>query len=166
MAFRLPFRNSEHLETRELLQVGYRYAFSLTNHQADAEDLVQQAALKLQRAYGGIKGKSLLFKTIRNLFYDQLRRSRIVRFESIDEVPEPSFISESGTQVDLDALLGRLNDTEREIIYLHYVEGHTAAEIGELLERSRNTVLSQIRRTREKLQKFVEPDSNDQTSAL
>ncbi|MEM1294052.1 MAG: RNA polymerase sigma factor [Verrucomicrobiota bacterium] len=162
----MPFRTPDRQEQRELLQAGYRYAFSLTNHQADAEDLVQQAALKLQRAYGGIQAKNLLFTTIRNLFYDQLRRSRIVRFESIDEVPEPASDAESGTQMDLAELLGSLNDTEREVIYLHYVEGHSATEIGELLDRSRNTVLSQIRRTREKLQKLAESDSNQQSSAL
>jgi DNA-directed RNA polymerase specialized sigma24 family protein len=34
-------------DQRELLQAAFRYAFSLTHHQYDAEDLVQSAWLKL-----------------------------------------------------------------------------------------------------------------------
>ena len=33
----------------ELLQSGFRYALSLAHHHQDAEDLVQQAWLRLQR---------------------------------------------------------------------------------------------------------------------
>ncbi len=34
------------------VQAGYRYAFSLSHNRHDAEDLVQQAWLKLTRRYG------------------------------------------------------------------------------------------------------------------
>lgn len=36
-------------------------------------------------------------------------------------------------------------------VYLHYIEGYTAAEIGQLLGCSRNTVLSRLSRARDKL---------------
>lgn len=36
-------------------------------------------------------------------------------------------------------------------VYLHYIEGYTAAEIGQLLGCPRNTVLSRLSRAREKL---------------
>ena len=61
-------------QEKELLQAGYRYALSLTHHPHDAEDFVQTACLKLYSKKGRMKSKALLFKTIRNLFFDQQRR--------------------------------------------------------------------------------------------
>jgi len=56
----------------ELVQAGFRYALSIARHHQDAEDLVQQAWMKLIRAYGKVEGTPVLFKqceisfTIRN----------------------------------------------------------------------------------------------------
>lgn len=65
-------------EAEDLLQAGFRFALSLTHHTHDAEDLAQQAWLNLARRHGRVRGKGLLFQTIRNLFYDQYRRGKIV----------------------------------------------------------------------------------------
>jgi DNA-directed RNA polymerase specialized sigma24 family protein len=59
-------------DQRELLQAAFRYAFSLTHHQYDAEDLVQSAWLKLLSMKAKIPAKNLLFVTIRHLFFDDL----------------------------------------------------------------------------------------------
>ena len=58
----------------ETLQAAYRFALSLSRNPHDAEDLVQEACLKLCRRYGRIKTPSLMYTTIRHLFYDQYRR--------------------------------------------------------------------------------------------
>jgi len=144
----------------ELLQTGYRYGLSLTGRHHDAQDLVQQAAFRLYRRYGGIKNRSLLFTTIRNLFYDQLRRSQVVNFDSLDdeesrivEVPGATSVQGYG---DLETLLKQLEPAERELIFLHYVQGYTTREISKLVERNRNTVLSLLSRARKKLEVFLE----------
>lgn len=59
-----------------MLQAGFRFALSLTHHRHDAADLTQQSWLNLARRHGRVRNKSLLFSTIRNLFYDQYRRER------------------------------------------------------------------------------------------
>ena len=48
-------------------------------------------------------------------------------------------------------LLQKLPEKYRDVLYLHYYEQYTVDEIAELLDRSRNTVGSQLRRGREKL---------------
>lgn len=45
---------TEH-EERNMVQTGYRYALSLSQHHYDAEDLVQQAWMKCIYKYGKVK---------------------------------------------------------------------------------------------------------------
>ncbi len=136
-----------------LVQAGYRYALSLTHHHYDAEDLVQQAWMKCQHRYGGVKNRTLLYTTIRHLFYDQCRRGKIVVFESIDGHPEPQADHSQHTHAsaDLDVLLAGLRTEEREAIFLNAVEGYTAREIAEQTGSPRNTILSHLHRARHKL---------------
>ncbi len=55
---------------RELLQGGYRYALSLTHHHYEAEDLVQEAWLRVWRKYGECSTRALLLSAVRNRFVD------------------------------------------------------------------------------------------------
>lgn len=138
----------------ELLQGGFRYALSLTHHRQDAEDLTQEAWLNLCRRYGAARSRAALFTTIRNLFIDRCRRARVVGFDSLDASPEdPPAVATiaAGTRDDLDQLLGSLRPGEREVIFLHHIEGHTADEVGVLTRQPRGTVLSLLHRAFKKL---------------
>ena len=138
-----------------LVQAGYRYALALTHHHYDAEDLVQQAWLKLSHRYGRVRNRSMLYITIRRLFYDQCRRGKIVSFGPLDDSPEPLSPETTSSCDDLDVLLAGLRAEEREAIYLNAVEGYTAREIAEQTGLPRNTVLSLIHRARQKLARSV-----------
>jgi RNA polymerase sigma factor (sigma-70 family) len=144
----------------ELLQSGFRYALALTHHREEAEDLVQETWLNLCRRYGRVENRAVLFTSIRNLYIDQCRRRKLVHFDSLDdaeihEVPEIP-VDEPCVKGELAALLGQLKPGEREVIFLHYYQGHTAEEISQLKGQSRGTVLSLIHRTIAKLRKLGE----------
>lgn len=134
----------------ERLQSGYRYALALTHHPEDAEDLVHEAWLNLSRRYGRVESNAVLFTAVRNRFVDQCRRKKIVQFESLDdpETPDVPELAENqpGVQGDLDALLAILRPVEREALFLHYYEGRTAEEIGQMTSQPRGTVLSLLHR--------------------
>ncbi|WOO41381.1 RNA polymerase sigma factor [Rubellicoccus peritrichatus] len=146
-------------QSQEMIQAGYRYALALTHHHYDAEDLVQQAWMKCHHRYGTVKNQSMLYTTIRNLFYDQCRRGKIIAFESIDDEIEPPDQSQNEAAIaqsmDLDILLAHLRSEEREALYLNAVEGHTAQEIAQITGSPRNTILSLIHRARKKLIRLV-----------
>ena len=143
------------VDENELVQAGYRYALSIARHHQDAEDLVQQAWLKLQRAYGKVEGTPVLFRTIRNLFYDQKRRSKIVQFEPLEKSPEPGRSEVLGVSLDMELLMSRLRPEEREALFLNVVEGYTATEISNQTGSPRGTILSHIHRARQKLAKAL-----------
>ena len=139
----------------QLLQEGYRYAFALAHREAEAEDLVQEAWLNLTRRYGGVDSRAVLFTAVRNLFISQYRRRSLLEFTSLDQPDPPALpvveAEEAGLKGDLDALLAKLRPAEREVLFLHYHQGHTAEEIAQLHGQSRGTVLSLIHRAIAKL---------------
>ena len=140
-----------------LLQSGYRYALSLTHRESDAEDLVQEAWLKVYPKKGRRINRPLLFTAIRNLYIDHYRRGQLVVFEAFDETQQsPVELTENNiTSADLEAALDRLKPEEREAIFLNAVEGYTAQEIADLTDRPRNTVLSLMHRGKQKLSKAL-----------
>lgn len=144
-------------DQRERLQAAFRYAFSLTHHQHDAKDLVQSAWLKLLSMKAKIPAKNLLFVTIRPLFFDDLRRRKIVSFCALDE--EEASACQTAKRAfsdDVAALLSELRPEEREVLFLHEVEGYSASEISRLTWQPRGTVLSLMHRARERLLKLAQ----------
>lgn len=139
----------------ELVQAGYRYGLSIARHHQDAEDLVQQAWMKLTRAYGKVEGTPVLFRAIRNLFYDQKRRSKIVQFEPLESHAERGRLESKGVSLDMELLLSKLRPEESEALFLNVVEGYTASEISERTGSPRGTILSHIHRSRQKLAKAL-----------
>ena len=143
------------LSEEELLQAGFQYAYALTHHHHDAEDLVQTAWLKLYQRYGAVTTKALFFTTVRNLYIDQYRRRQRLQFTSL--TGEHACLSAAGntvregTEATLDQLLAQLRDVEREALFLHVVEGYSSSEIATLTSKPRGTVLSLIHRGKQKL---------------
>ena len=143
------------METRILLQNGYRYALSLTHDKEEAEDLLQDAWAKVLKA-GGPRHKGYLYAAIRNGFIDARRRAKVVSIVPTD-VPEiyPDALHGAETTAARKELLSQvlavLRPEEREALFLNAVEGYTAAEIGKLSDTPRNTVLSLLHRARRKV---------------
>ena len=136
---------------KDLLAAGKRYAYSFTNNSYDAEDLAQQAWLKLKIKYSDVISQPLLFRAIKNLFLDGVRRNKIVRFESIDNAYNVGTSNSFGSKSDLDEILATLSDAERKSLSLNLLDGYTAKEISEKTGMPRGTILSHIHRGRIKL---------------
>lgn len=149
-------------DDRQLIQSGYRYAVSLSHNQHDAEDLIQQACLKVLRQQGALVGKNYLFTAIRNLFYDSLRKDQQIADEPLtgDSVVDDttSHTQRVEQKIDLEELLGCLRVEEREVLFLQVVEGYTAQEISTLMQQPRGTVLCLLSRARQRIQQRYDLD--------
>lgn len=141
-------------EAKEAIQAGYRYGLALTHHHFEAEDLVQEAWMRILSRYGRLPARTVLYTTIRHIFIDRCRRSNIVTFESLEDHAEPTGRDEDvpGGSLDLDVILAGLRSEEREALYLNAVEGLSAAEIADLTRQPRNTVLSLLHRGKRRIQ--------------
>lgn len=154
------------LTDKELITVAINYARSLTRNLQDAEDLAQQSWLKLMKKYGKIQSRALLFTTIRNLHYDQLRRTRIVQFSPLESAPEPKKTESFGVDLDMQEALAHLSENERSALFLNVVEGYTAREISDQLKLPRGTVLSHLSRSRKKLREIFSEEFGIAQSAV
>lgn len=135
-----------------LLQRAFRYAYALCHSRQEAEDMMQEACLRIMEKKGRWEIGYLL-RVIRNLFIDQKRRQKIVRFEQLDgqgvvyQLPPPD--------PGLDRALKQLDPNERELLYLFVVEGYTAKELSKMTNQPRGTILSKVHRTKAKLRKML-----------
>lgn len=147
-------------ELQELLNTGYRYACALRIEPSDAEDLVQEAWLKVVRAYGTRITRPVFLRIIRNLYIDNYRHAKRYQHVPIDDTPYlvDSYAEQSVMNVgdpQLNRCLARLRVPEREALFLTVIEGYTAEEVGRLTHSPRGTVLSLIHRARMKMQNYL-----------
>jgi len=155
----------------ELLQRGFRYAFSLTHNKMDAEELVQEACYSISRL-GGPWNLPYFFKSIRNRYIDVGRRRNLLQFEELtDEKYSDSIHEEELPDVRFDDrmedALQALTDGERELLFLSIVEGYTAQELSDLTGSPRGTILSRLHRIKSRLRYILgssEPGKTEATS--
>lgn len=141
----------------DILNSGYRYALSLCSNRQDAEDIVHDAWIRLDKRYRKTPEKPLLYRTIRNLYIDRYRREQKIRFSEFNEM---SLTPDTGpgqtlTPEEMQRFLVQLRDVEREALYLSVVEGYTADEIAGMTSTARGSVLSLIHRSKTKLRTWM-----------
>jgi RNA polymerase sigma-70 factor (ECF subfamily) len=113
---------------------------------AEAEDVAQEAMLRLWRAAPGwrageAKVSTWLYRVVVNLATDRLRSRGRRRNTALDEAPEPADDSPGaearlieGNRMDaLSRALSALPDRQREAVVLRHLEGLSNPEIGEIL---------------------------------
>lgn len=141
----------------------YRYALSLCAIEADAYDLLQSALEKYLHAKNRDTidyPEAYIRRIIRNLYIDQYRRQQRQPADEFDELQHSTISDISGHSLEqiminkstLESLWCKLNDKERELLYLWAVLGHTIDEIALELDCPRGTLLARIHRLRKKLQ--------------
>lgn len=158
---------------RPHLRLMHRMACRWTQDRADAEDLVQDVLTRLfprtEELEAVEKLGPWLVKVLYRRYVDLYRR----RANSpIDEtapcVSDDHFFQERledgrnhFQQLELQRLLNRalytLDESWRDVVLLHDVEGYTALEVAEILDINVGTVKSRLHRARKKLKSVLEP---------
>lgn len=140
-----------------LLADAYRYAYGLCSEEAVAWDLVQESWLRVFERYDEAVARPLLYRTVRNLFYDRRRHETRFPTDSIED-KQRSLTTNNPFDHDpaLEAALRTLPDLERETLFLAVVEEYTASEITALTGHPRGSVLSRLYRARQKLAKLLD----------
>ena len=130
--------------TERLLPLVYRVALRMLGDAAEAEDVAQEAMMRLWRfapqwQSGKARVSTWLYRVAVNLCTDRLRRSTSV---SLDEIEEPQDDSRSADdqmqdKTRLDALqlaLADIPERQRQAVILRHIEGLGNAEIGEIMD--------------------------------
>lgn len=136
----------------------YRYALSLSNDRDAAYDLLQGALLRvLETKAEAIESlQAYTMRVIRNLHYDNVRRSGRIAWAPLDESAalDIDFAPLEQTVEDEQAigrLMSQMDDEERELLYLWAVEGYSINEICRQTGAPRGTLLARLHRLRRRL---------------
>jgi len=132
-------------------------------NQADSEDIFQTVFMKYALSSAvfenGEHEKAWFIRVTVNACRDLLRsffRSRTVPLEELIDLPAES---PPDTRYVLDAVLA-LPEKYRDVVYLHYFEGYTAPEIGQMLKKNANTVYSLLTRSKKLLREKLGGDED------
>lgn len=122
----------------------FGHAFRLLADRAEAEDVVQDALVRLWKLapdwrQGEAKVTTWLYRVVANLCTDRLRKTRGV---ALDSVPEPEDDTASAadamqqrSRVDaLQEALNTLPDRQKQAVILRHIEGLNNPEIAEIME--------------------------------
>ncbi len=142
----------------------YRLAYRLTGNVHDAEDLTQEVFVRVFRSlstYTPGTFEGWLHRITTNLFLDQVRRKKRIRFDALAEdadarlpgrEPDPSrAYDDTHMDDDVQAALDALPPDFRAAVVLCDIEGLTYEEIAATLGIKLGTVRSRIHRGRAQL---------------
>ena len=136
------------------------YILHLKN-KSDAEDIFQEVFLKFalndKEFENANHEKAWIIRVTINACKDLIKSFFRSRTISIDELISVADEEKEDLSYVLEAVL-KLPVKYRDAIYLHYYEGYSALEIGEILGKNENTVYSILSRGKSMLKESLEGD--------
>jgi len=151
--------------TLRLGPLAYRLAMRMLRDGAEAEDVAQEALLRLWKIApewrtGEAKVSTWLYRVVSNLATDRLRKRR---GSSLDDAPDvaddsPSVLDEMmrrDRMAALDAALAELPERQRLAVTLRHIDGLSNPEIAEAMETGVEAVESLTARAKRALAKLL-----------
>jgi len=153
------------------LDAAFNYARWLTKSDADAEDVVQDAAVRALRFFPSLRNddaRAWLFSIVRNTWYGRFSKlGRADRHAVFDDMkddrpdeqldPEALVIQQQAVERMRRAIEGLPVDF-REVIILRELEGLSYKEIAAVIRAPIGTVMSRLARGRERLLAMLESE--------
>lgn len=144
----------------------YRYCYRLLRNKEDAEDLVQDVFIKVDKL---IKYKSeenlhknYIYKIAHNLAIDKIRKDRLfskIKNEKLilsykDKTEDIYF--ENQINHEVEAILNRLKPQDKSLFILRVVEEMEYDQISKIMDKNPSALRKQFERCREKIIKEIE----------
>lgn len=137
----------------------YRLAYSYVKNEQDALDIVQESAYRVIRDLDKLKERKYLstwiYRIVINTAIDTLRKKKreTVSYEDIEIVHEDQYKEEDPLEI-----LNVLEDKDRALVILKYLEDWKLEEISEALDMNISTVKSRLYRALKKLKGILESE--------
>ncbi|WP_085804643.1 RNA polymerase sigma factor [Roseovarius albus] len=154
-------RDAARVLTLRLTPRVFNHALRLLGDRAEAEDVAQEAMLRLWRIapdwqQDQAKVTTWLYRVVANLCTDRLRKARPVALDAVEEpVDEASGpVEKMQDRIRAQALQRALSDLperQRQVVVLRNIEGLSNPEIAEIMEISVEAVESLNARGRRRL---------------
>jgi RNA polymerase sigma-70 factor (ECF subfamily) len=147
----------------------FNLAFRLTNNYDDAQDVAQEAFIRVFNSIGSFRGdanfSTWLYRIVTNVFLDERKKQRVREHSSLDEyldledssvarqIEDPSPGPEDAVeQRERNELVGAavrdLPENQRVMIALYHFQSRSYEEIAEIMNLPIGTVKSRLNRAR------------------
>lgn len=146
-------------------------AFSVLKNREDAEDAVHETFIKIARNMKSIddptsdRTLSYVIKATKNnainLLNKNKKRNEHIQLEDVENIADGKFLERLHIEENYAELVDAirlLNDTYRDVMFFHFVEGMKIKEIADLLGKKQSTVQQQLIRGKKKLLEILEKD--------
>jgi RNA polymerase sigma-70 factor (ECF subfamily) len=156
----------------------YAVAYGMVRNPDDAMDLTQEAFIKVHKNIKHFKGSSSfytwLYRIVKNLCIDHLRRRSRQRASEYDDARAPSAEAESSGLLPspvalspgdvlaqreqrrlIEQALERLSPSHRAVLLLREVEGLSYTELAEAMDCAKGTVMSRLFHARRNMQRAL-----------
>lgn len=137
----------------------YRLAYSYVQNEQDALDIVQESAYRVIKDLDQLKERDYLptwiYRIVIHNAIDSLRKKKreTVSLLEVELIHEDQYQEE-----DPLSLLISLEDKDRALVILKYLEDRKLEEISEIMEMNISTVKSRLYRALKKLKVILEPE--------
>jgi RNA polymerase sigma-70 factor (ECF subfamily) len=156
----------------------YNFAYRLTGNYDDANDVAQEAFLRVYNAIGSFRGdasfSTWLFRITTNVFLDDRKRAKAHPHTSLDEYidleessvtrqiedpgPTPDAVTEENERAQiLQRTISSLPEYQRAMVTLYHTEQKSYEEIAEIMNLPIGTVKSRLNRARLALKEKLSP---------
>ncbi|MCL2061850.1 MAG: RNA polymerase sigma factor [Firmicutes bacterium] len=136
-----------------------RIAFQHTRNRHDAEDILQEVFISLMQQENPPEDmhlKAWLIRVTINKCKDLLKSARRKKTVSLDEALHYGVTMQEAAAIDE---IQALPPPDRDVLYLHYFEGYSAKEIGEIFGKSESAVFTRLKRARRRLKMLIDENS-------
>lgn len=138
----------------------FRLAYSIMGESASAEDVTQDAFVKMWHVlpeYDGRASPSTWLYTIaRNTALSALRAATHRRSTSLDcTYAVPAASVDTVARLETEQLVGRLPEAEQEVVRLFYLQDRNIDEVAQMLDMPMGTVKSHLHRARRRLAEWM-----------
>lgn len=124
--------------------LAFRLALRMLADRAEAEDVAQEAMIRLFRAApewqaGGARVTSWLYRVVANLCLDRLRRRPMLALDAVPEAEDgqpgvEALLTDRARAAALDRALADLPERQRLALVLRHIEGLSNPEIAAIME--------------------------------
>ncbi|MCO7224837.1 RNA polymerase sigma factor [Pleionea sp. CnH1-48] len=150
---------------RHLEKPMYSLALSMVRNPAEAEDLVQEAFIKVMNKIHQFRGDSSLWGWVRQILANQcishLRNARRWDGNSEQEIEllldQVENDAQWGAEKDIRRVMERLPEQAQRVVYLYVVEGMTHKEIAEMFALTESFSKSTVSRSLKQLKSWISP---------
>ena len=151
------------------LDAAFNYARWLAGNEADAEDVVQDAAVRAFRFFSSLRGedaRAWLLTIVRHAWYARLSQRARAASTEYDEMADmrpderlgpEALVMQRQTVERVRHAVEQLPADFREVIVLRELEGLSYKEIAAVVDIPIGTVMSRLARARERLLAVLDP---------